>query len=93
MSTQQLLTPEWPKFCELEVPSSRNVQQLAMLPLLKIGTRSNQNKPEDFVIRVISYFGGSFCYFASQRPSTNLALLKEFSEIFKKKKPKNNTAI
>ena len=34
-------------------------------------TRSNQNKSEDFVIRVISCFGGSFCHFASQRRSTN----------------------
>ena len=57
-----------------------------------LADRSNQNKSEDFVIRVISYFGGSFCHFASQRRSTNLAFLKEFSEIFKKK-PKNNTAI
>ena len=37
-----------------------------------------------FLIRVISYFGRSFCHSASQRHSTNLAFLKGFSGIFKK---------
>ena len=40
---------------------------------------------EEFVIRVISFFGGWFCHSASQRRTTNLAFLKEFSGIFKKK--------
>ena len=35
---------------------------------------------EEFVIRVISYFSGSFCHSASQRRSTNLAFLKGFSK-------------
>jgi hypothetical protein len=39
---------------------------------------------EEFINRFISYFGGSFGHSASQRRSTNLAFLKEFSEIFKK---------
>ena len=46
-----------------------------------VKSSSNQNKSEDFAIRVISYFGGFFCHFASQRRSTNLAFLKEFLRI------------
>ena len=35
---------------------------------------------DEFMIRVITYFGGSFCHSASQRRSTKLAFLKEFLE-------------
>ena len=48
-----------------EVTSCKSVWLIAKIYFVLIN--------EEFVIRVISYFGGSFCYSASQRRSTNLA--------------------